>query len=155
MGGSVNAALDDDAEDDGDTDLRGVADLDWNVLGRIACKYTRRAPAMDFMLGPLALVPKTRKQIKRQKTNNAVAKVVQVQEMREEDLHREENQTTSNVVAISQILEQCGQTNLFVFITNPHSFSQTVENLFYMSFLIREGKVHFEEDEHGQPLIRT
>ena len=74
MGGSVTNEVLSGEEDDGDTDLRGVADLDWNVLGRIASKYTRRAPAMDFILGPLALVPKTRKQTKRQKTNNALAK---------------------------------------------------------------------------------
>lgn len=33
------------------------------------------------------------------------------------------------------------------FIVNPDSFSQTVENLFYFAFLIKEGKAAIEMDE--------
>ena len=34
----------------------------------------------------------------------------------------------------------------FKFIVNPHSFGQTVENLFYVSFLIRDGKIGVDQD---------
>ena len=44
--------------------------------------------------------------------------------------------------------------NLFKFIINPHDFGQSVENLFYLSFLIRDGKCAFEiEEETGEPVI--
>ncbi|KAF2156724.1 hypothetical protein K461DRAFT_212532, partial [Myriangium duriaei CBS 260.36] len=43
--------------------------------------------------------------------------------------------------------------NLFDFVTNPRSFGQTVENLFYVSFLIKEGEVGVEEDDDGQPTL--
>lgn len=33
------------------------------------------------------------------------------------------------------------------FIINPDSFSQTVENLFYFAFLIKEGKAAIEMDD--------
>lgn len=43
--------------------------------------------------------------------------------------------------------------SLFEFAINPHSFGQTVENLFYTSFLIREGSARIEKDKHGLPII--
>ena len=45
--------------------------------------------------------------------------------------------------------------NIFRFIVNPHDFGQSVENLFYLSFLIRDGKCAFFTDEDtGEPVIR-
>ena len=45
--------------------------------------------------------------------------------------------------------------NIFKFVINPHDFGQSVENLFYLSFLIRDGKCAFFTDEAtGEPVIR-
>jgi hypothetical protein len=41
----------------------------------------------------------------------------------------------------------------FKFIINPRSFGQTVENLFYVSFLIRDGKVGVNHDDQGMPCL--
>ena len=47
-----------------------------------------------------------------------------------------------------------GTVNIFRFIINPHDFGQSVENLFYLSFLIRDGKCAFMTDEEtGEPAI--
>lgn len=45
--------------------------------------------------------------------------------------------------------------NLFRFITNPNDFAQSVENLFYLSFLIRDGECALEIEEDGEPVICT
>ena len=42
---------------------------------------------------------------------------------------------------------------MFKFIVNPNDFGQSVENLFYLSFLIRDGKCAFEVTEEGEPTI--
>lgn len=44
--------------------------------------------------------------------------------------------------------------NFFRFIVHPKSFGQTVENLFYVSFLIRDGSVGVGEDGDGLPTLR-
>ncbi|KAL2128071.1 hypothetical protein VTI74DRAFT_9763 [Chaetomium olivicolor] len=46
-----------------------------------------------------------------------------------------------------------GGIDLLRFVVNPHSFGQTVENMFYISFLIREGSVRLEFDGDGLPAI--
>ncbi|KXT08089.1 hypothetical protein AC579_1469 [Pseudocercospora musae] len=42
-----------------------------------------------------------------------------------------------------------GSPSLFDFVVNPHSFGQTVENLFYVSFLIKEGNAGIAPDDNG------
>ena len=42
---------------------------------------------------------------------------------------------------------------LFEFAFNPRSFGQTIENLFYLSFLIRDGVVGIQMDSRGLPTL--
>ncbi|KFX99317.1 hypothetical protein O988_03940 [Pseudogymnoascus sp. VKM F-3808] len=46
-----------------------------------------------------------------------------------------------------------GGMDLFRFVINPRSFGQTVENMFYVSFLIRDGKAAITVDENGLPFL--
>ena len=50
-------------------------------------------------------------------------------------------------------MEQNGPVNLFRFVVNPNDFAQSVENLFYLSFLIRDGECALEIEEDGEPVI--
>jgi non-structural maintenance of chromosomes element 4 len=46
-----------------------------------------------------------------------------------------------------------GGVSLFDYVLNPKSFGQTVENLFYISFLIKEGRVGISPDSQGLPTL--
>ncbi|KAJ7161159.1 Nse4 C-terminal-domain-containing protein [Mycena filopes] len=130
------------------------APLDWGKVGRRALARSRRVPAMGFMLGPLSLEQKQRtarpKRAKFEKNKNDETKP---QAIREEDISRSENETTKNVAVVATLLEKIEKINLFRLIINPDSFSQSIENLFYLSFLIRDAKVAFEIDEQGEPIV--
>ena len=51
-------------------------------------------------------------------------------------------------------LRSTGGICLLKFVINPKSFGQTVENMFYVSFLIRDGRIMVEFDEHELPSLR-
>ncbi|KAK3363488.1 Nse4 C-terminal-domain-containing protein [Lasiosphaeria hispida] len=50
-------------------------------------------------------------------------------------------------------LRETGGIDLLRFVINPHSFGQTIENMFYVSFLIREGSVKLTFDDNGLPAL--
>jgi hypothetical protein len=97
--------------------------LDWEKIGRRALAKSRRVPVIDFMsasllvfdfffsrcssscrLGPLAIQPKTRAQVKRTaKLQKDDREKTKPQEIREEDIQRSENETTKNVAQVSHI----------------------------------------------------
>lgn len=52
-------------------------------------------------------------------------------------------------------LRSTGGVDLIRFVINPKSFGQSVENLFYVSFLIKDGKVSVDLDEDGIPSVGT
>ncbi|KAK0525562.1 hypothetical protein OC842_005463 [Tilletia horrida] len=156
MGGQVRAAGRRGGEELDDEEAALAAnEWDWDALGRIAARHSRRAVTLDFLHGPLQTKPKERKQTERtKKVKEKVGAAVRPEELKENDIQRSENETTVMVRQIANLLEEVGEVNLFNFVVDPTSFSNTVENLFYVSFLIRDGKVSLETDnEEGEPIL--
>ncbi|KAJ3539003.1 hypothetical protein NM688_g6431 [Phlebia brevispora] len=150
MGGRANPEVADDDEDEYHDD--DTAPLTWERIGWKVVAKSHRVPAMDFMLGPLSIEQKTRQVAKRARLEKHKEDQRKPQEIKEEDITRSENETTKNVANIENILQSTGKINLFRFIINPNDFGQSVENLFYLSFLIRDGKCALDFDS-GQPMI--
>ncbi|KAA1089013.1 nuclear protein [Puccinia graminis f. sp. tritici] len=135
-------------------DEEGAAEeIDWCKVGKRLMRYSRRAPAMDLMYGPLEIQQKKRKLTQRVKLEKHESDMKQPELIDNNDIERSQAEMSALIKKISDLLTTEGGTNginLFQFFINPGSFSQSVENLFCLSFLIRDGKAAIDcDDEEG------
>ncbi|KAL6948798.1 hypothetical protein ACO0QE_001271 [Hanseniaspora vineae] len=132
--------------------------FNWLKLGTLYRNISRKPNVADHLLGPLQVEKKARAASKPRVRDDPIGKEVTAKNMSNEDMNAKGAATTEEFVrACFKILKKkkgYESINLFEFIIDPDSFSKTVENLFYTSFLIRDGKLIMEEDEDGYPQIR-
>eukprot|EP00959_Pyramimonas_sp_CCMP1952_P231809 4844791-Pyramimonas_sp.AAC.1 len=60
-----------------------------------------------------------------------------------------QQETDRNMNKMNKILKQVKRVSLARLINNPRSFAQTVENLFTLSFLVRDGRAELLQGEFG------
>ena len=65
------------------------------------------------------------------------------------------NETTQNVQKLYDLVLQVQPISLYKFFIEPNSFSESVENLFHLSFLVRDGKISVDETENGDLIVEA
>lgn len=165
-------------------------EFNWAWLGSHACfPYNVRPPMPSFLLGPLAVHKKIRKQTQRRERlqKRDPKDAIRPEEIKARDLEQAENSNLSTLCknihtllrektwegqsalnevnlaegseeeysAVAKIhgLAENGQMSFFPFVINPKSFGQSVENLFYVSFLIRDGDVEVGQSDDTLPTL--
>ncbi|KAJ3177233.1 nuclear protein [Gaertneriomyces sp. JEL0708] len=133
--------------------------LDWYKLGTLATRVLKRAPTIGFMLGPLALEHRPRTGTRRVARLHKDTTALQRPALLTHSDLSSRPETSSLVQTIYTALLSYTTTHpstplpLFKFFINPQSFSQSVENMFYTSFLIRDGRAQVVVEEDGELVI--
>lgn len=125
--------------------------INWLKLGELATNLSGRAATCEFLLGPLEL-SKKQHQVRQRLHDDSRSSVIKTANSKNADdisKSQEADVTTKNSERLFRKLVSCGNHKvlLFSFFIDPHSFSKSVENLFYTSFLVNHDKVLFTRDE--------
>lgn len=153
----LNNVPDDEDDDDSFSDEHNFNKTNWLKLGILYHQVSKKAILVDFLNGPLKSerrkVARTRNiDDTKGKSSSTTARQVQAS-----DISGNEEQNTANMVKLvyrRYLSRDDGEdVNLFRFFINPFSFGQSVENLFYTSFLIKDGRLKLYTDKQGIPCI--
>ena len=132
--------------------------LNWSKLANLYWLRGSVPIPLTFLYGPLAtqrrrVAPRARTLDDRDARHKTTAREVVASAM-QDDL---EQSTAHMVRHVYGVLCQSGdeRVNFYRFFINPASFAQSVENLFYISFLVRDGKVQLQVDEDGVPYVQV
>ena len=109
------------------------------------------------MLGPLNVEKRVRK-TKERRSKDPVGTLSTAEKVTKESLNATQDESTpSHVKRCYKMLKnkkENSRINLFEYVIDPSSYARSVENLFYTSFLIKEGRLVLEEDAEGYPAVR-
>lgn len=122
-------------------------------------KCLRSPPSYEFFYGAIrleGLVTKERR--KRQKLEIVATQAVKAAERNLDSTDVEKDSTPKEVEEIYKKIEtsfkrEPERTKFFKTIVDPRSFTQTVENIFHTSFLVKEGKVGVKKGPTGVPIL--
>ena len=125
-----------------------LAKYDFRRLSVLASEHGKRAFVADFLNGPIELLPTIREPKKRRAEQEKVTKSTspEIVAVEKDD---SQNETTMRIINVFTTLEKVAPINFYSFIVDADSFSNTVENLFYLSFLIKDfkAKLFMQDDE--------
>eukprot|EP00730_Choanoeca_flexa_P014209 TRINITY_DN6127_c0_g2_i2.p1 TRINITY_DN6127_c0_g2~~TRINITY_DN6127_c0_g2_i2.p1 ORF type:complete len:329 (+),score=75.11 TRINITY_DN6127_c0_g2_i2:70-1056(+) len=159
------ASVDEDDDDDTSTQSRRAAKkapalIDWKRVGEMAFRYMRPAPQFSPMLGPLAMDTKKRVIQRQARSKNKEPDGPIVRPDTKANQQDDKDPTTARIEEVMELLDDhldrldVDDCCFFEFAFNPQSFSQTVENVFYISFMVKDGMIAVCYDENGLPRLK-
>lgn len=131
-------------------------------FGKMVMPFFRVLPRPTFLIGSLgkeAPVIQRRQRKQREAVHDDESKRTQIKEIGKESLETETNKTVGEVERIYSILKKYFKRSkgvpicLFEFIINPDSFSRTIENIFYLSFLVKDGYAKISLSSDNLPVV--
>eukprot|EP01133_Synstelium_polycarpum_P013246 gene13246-15566_t len=136
----------------GGTDLTVAS---WQKFGEKMSKRFNTPPTFDFMYGPMNIevVEKKARTITRTKKTD-VGKAVAPEKIVDQAGQQAES-TSGRVQVLKEYLEKKKNINFIDAITDKSSFSRTVENVFYLSFLLKDGQARIGGNTRGDISIQA
>jgi len=138
----------------GDEDM----DIDWAKIGKSCSGAIRTVHACSFMNGPMEVEFKVPERKRREKKKDEEHVLQQAELIKSVD-KEETTQTDIRVRELRELLvndagiDREKGKNYFEIVINPDSFTQTVENIFDFSFLVKDGYVQLLPSPDGVPMV--
>ncbi|KAG3108528.1 hypothetical protein PI124_g11967 [Phytophthora idaei] len=131
-------------------------EFDWNTLGSAAGACFRSVPESSFLFGLMdtEVVRKERKKAKRAQEDLNAQEAQPTEYTNKKD--RKDAQARRLEILQTKLTEGERVKPLFDMVINPKSFTQTVENLFDTSFLVRNNSAEIGiDDGSGLPYLKN
>ncbi|KAJ8334044.1 hypothetical protein SKAU_G00413630 [Synaphobranchus kaupii] len=153
----LNRLEDEDSDEEGASGGYLPQDA-WQRLGLKVQDCFRTAPSFHFMLGSfMAEPPPPRQRVERQRKapSKDVKRIMPTQVKKMDETHQEatEKEVERVLGYLQQYHEADPPISYFEFVIDPKSFSRTVENIFHVSFLIRDGLARIYQETDKLPYI--
>ncbi|KAI7753349.1 hypothetical protein M8C21_024347 [Ambrosia artemisiifolia] len=122
----------------------------WKDIGTAVSHVFRKGDGCCTMLGPMNSEVKQRKVVQRKQSKPT-------EKARPEELAasvtEEKTDTDKNMATMFNVLRKNRNVKLENLVLNRSSFAQTVENLFALSFLVKDGRAEIKVNEEGCHLV--
>jgi len=135
---------------DTDAQVVGAEDpyaFNWASLGSSISGWFRPAPYSFHMLGPMDAAAKTKRTVAQRRKKADIAEAVRPDDVEAEG--EDQQQTDRNMNILYNVIKEnegCLMTDLLL---NHASLSQTIENMFAFSFLVRDRRVKMIDSPDG------
>lgn len=133
----------------------------WKAMEKEATSWMVKAETFHFVFGSFKLEPSApkprlehQKKVRKMEENGNMPT-----KLRKLDLSSYPEATEKNVERILGLLQTYFRkypdtpVSYFEFVIDPNSFSRTVENIFYVSFIVRDGFARIRLDEDRLPIL--
>ncbi|XVE61248.1 hypothetical protein DITRI_Ditri06bG0024500 [Diplodiscus trichospermus] len=125
--------------------------VDWKKIGVEVSYVFRSSPGCRTMIGPMDTQLKQRRASVRRKR---VRPTENVHPAEVDGTDRQKRtDTDDNMSTIFDILRKYKRVRLERLVLNRNSFAQTLENVFALSFLVKDGRAEINVDEKGFHLV--
>ncbi|CAN6440295.1 unnamed protein product [Victoria cruziana] len=125
--------------------------ISWNEVGITVSHIFRRAPGLCTMLGAMDMELKQRKAVIHRKRTRPTTSTRP--EKVEETVAEKKSDTDKNMLTMFDILKRQRGVCLENLVFNRSSFSETVENIFALSFLVKDGRAEINLDDNHNHFV--
>ncbi|ERN00857.1 hypothetical protein AMTRI_Chr03g45670 [Amborella trichopoda] len=135
--------------------VKGASDYDslsWVEFGHAVSHIFRAAPSACTMLGPMDIELKPRRTVVQRKRVRPTERT-RPEELEEDPQGELKSDTDRNMVTMFDILRKRKRIRLENLILNRASFAQTVENIFALSFLVKDGRAAISIGDEGYHFV--